>query len=366
MATRRRRGAGPARPGDPRGRGRHARCSRTGRDALHYRDWYDLLDRDRARVAGKDPLAVFLTQISRSPARAARARSPGTTSSTASAARLVTRRPRRAACTATYDAHRPDPRTRRTQLTAEIASTEKALEEVITGPAADQRRHSRMAMLEHPPAEPRTRRPSPRSTTTGSRSARPRSRRARAAPNEIVGLARGAAAVPRRRPTRTDDPRLRPRLAPTPTREAYAGVGEHAVYVAPEARGRGVGAQLLHALAEAAEARRLLQAHQPRLHDQRGQPARCTARRASPRSASSAATGGSTASGRTRSWSNDCWATPHAEIARIGSAQWLVTARRASPPGPARAVRASRAGCCSRSSLQVALALRRHRLRATS
>ena len=36
-------------------------------------------------------------------------------------------------------------------------------------------------------------------------------------------------------------------------RRAYAGVGEHAVYVDPRARGRHVGVQLLNALAYAAE-----------------------------------------------------------------------------------------------------------------
>jgi hypothetical protein len=36
-------------------------------DALHYRRWYELLDAAGYRVAGKDPLAVFLTQLSRSP-----------------------------------------------------------------------------------------------------------------------------------------------------------------------------------------------------------------------------------------------------------------------------------------------------------
>jgi phosphinothricin acetyltransferase len=36
-------------------------------------------------------------------------------------------------------------------------------------------------------------------------------------------------------------------------RRAYAGVGEHAVYVDPNARGRGVGVQLLNELARAAE-----------------------------------------------------------------------------------------------------------------
>src|SRR6185312_16269925 len=36
-------------------------------EALHYRQWYELLAEAGFRVAGKDPLAVFLTQLSRSP-----------------------------------------------------------------------------------------------------------------------------------------------------------------------------------------------------------------------------------------------------------------------------------------------------------
>jgi hypothetical protein len=36
-------------------------------EALHYRQWYELLTEAGFRVAGKDPLAVFLTQLSRSP-----------------------------------------------------------------------------------------------------------------------------------------------------------------------------------------------------------------------------------------------------------------------------------------------------------
>ncbi len=44
------------------------------------------------------------------------------------------------------------------------------------------------------------------------------------------------------------------RVSPYSTRPAYAGVGEHGVYVDPAARGRGVGKRLLDALARAAEA----------------------------------------------------------------------------------------------------------------
>jgi hypothetical protein len=36
-------------------------------EALHYRRWFDLLTEAGYSVAGKDPLAVFLTQLSRSP-----------------------------------------------------------------------------------------------------------------------------------------------------------------------------------------------------------------------------------------------------------------------------------------------------------
>jgi phosphinothricin acetyltransferase len=43
-------------------------------------------------------------------------------------------------------------------------------------------------------------------------------------------------------------------VSPYSIRRAYAGVGEHGVYVDPGARGRGVGLALLNALADAAEA----------------------------------------------------------------------------------------------------------------
>ncbi len=34
---------------------------------VHYRDWYELVVETGVRVAGKDPLATFLTQIARAP-----------------------------------------------------------------------------------------------------------------------------------------------------------------------------------------------------------------------------------------------------------------------------------------------------------
>jgi hypothetical protein len=35
--------------------------------AVHYREWYELVVHDGHRVAGKDPVATFLTQVSRAP-----------------------------------------------------------------------------------------------------------------------------------------------------------------------------------------------------------------------------------------------------------------------------------------------------------
>ena len=43
------------------------------------------------------------------------------------------------------------------------------------------------------------------------------------------------------------------RLMPYSTRKAYAGIGEHGIYVDPAARGRGVAIALLNELAQAAE-----------------------------------------------------------------------------------------------------------------
>lgn len=44
------------------------------------------------------------------------------------------------------------------------------------------------------------------------------------------------------------------RLTPYSTRKAYAGIGEHGIYVDPAARGRQIGLTLLNELAQVAEA----------------------------------------------------------------------------------------------------------------
>lgn len=60
---------------DPRLRGRRLeeiavgllRHSRESAEPIHYREWFALLQRAGHHVGGKDPLATFLAQISRSP-----------------------------------------------------------------------------------------------------------------------------------------------------------------------------------------------------------------------------------------------------------------------------------------------------------
>ena len=50
-----------------RSRSRSSKCRRGESATVHYREWYDLLVADGHRIAGKDPVATFLTQVSRAP-----------------------------------------------------------------------------------------------------------------------------------------------------------------------------------------------------------------------------------------------------------------------------------------------------------
>ena len=66
-------------------------------------------------------------------------------------------------------------------------------------------------------------------------------------------MARGGPAVPGGTDAETDTILGFARVSAYSTRRAYAHVGEHAVYVAPHARGRKVGVKLLDALAHSSE-----------------------------------------------------------------------------------------------------------------
>lgn len=104
-------------------------------EALHYRDWFERLLEAGFQVAGKDPLAVFLTQLSRSPVirrsteagvyeldRAAPHRLRTTLDQLHADLRKLTVQAGDAADLGVI-------RARRAQLTAEIGHVEKALEE---------------------------------------------------------------------------------------------------------------------------------------------------------------------------------------------------------------------------------------------
>jgi hypothetical protein len=111
-----------------------------GREALHYREWYELLERAGHEIAGKDPLAVFLTQLGRSPA-VKRGLRPGVYELDRGAAdRLrheidaLQRDLSALPATGTHDA--AVIRARRGRLNTEISRAERALEEVsrVLGP----------------------------------------------------------------------------------------------------------------------------------------------------------------------------------------------------------------------------------------
>jgi hypothetical protein len=97
----------------------------SGREQLHYRRWYELLTDAGFAIAGKDPLAVFLTQITRSPV-VQRGSGPGVYALDRHAPerlREALRRLQRELASTAFD------RTRRARVTKEIARAERALEE---------------------------------------------------------------------------------------------------------------------------------------------------------------------------------------------------------------------------------------------
>ncbi len=104
-------------------------------EALHYREWYERVRAAGYAVAGKDPLAVFLTQLSRSPALRKSTQAGVYELDRAAPARLRRRleelHEQLRALTATpgASAHLATIRARRDEINSEIGHTEKALEE---------------------------------------------------------------------------------------------------------------------------------------------------------------------------------------------------------------------------------------------
>jgi hypothetical protein len=106
-------------------------------EALHYREWYELLQEAGYAVAGKDPVAVFLTQVSRSPV-VRKATKPGVYEVDRQAPLRIRQRLDRlqselrdlaAAPSAPIDL--PAVRARRHELDLEISQHERALEEAL-------------------------------------------------------------------------------------------------------------------------------------------------------------------------------------------------------------------------------------------
>jgi hypothetical protein len=106
-------------------------------EALHYRHWYEILTEAGYTVAGKDPVAVFLTQVSRSPV-VRKATKPGVYEVDRQAPLRLRQRLERlqselrdlaAAPSAPIDLGAV--RARRHELDLEISQTERALEEAL-------------------------------------------------------------------------------------------------------------------------------------------------------------------------------------------------------------------------------------------
>jgi hypothetical protein len=106
-------------------------------EALHYRDWYELVRHAGYAVAGSNPLAVFLTQLTRSPVVRKSTR-PGVYAVDRQAPQRIRARLERLACELReVTAAAPDVvelaavRVRRRELDRAISRQERALEEAL-------------------------------------------------------------------------------------------------------------------------------------------------------------------------------------------------------------------------------------------
>jgi len=103
--------------------------------ALHYRGWFEAVSAAGHQIAGKDPLAVFLTQLSRSPVVRKGTQNGVYELDRAAPARLRRRLDelhdelRRLTATPSSTVELASIRTRRAQLNVEIGQVEKALAE---------------------------------------------------------------------------------------------------------------------------------------------------------------------------------------------------------------------------------------------
>ncbi len=114
-------------------------------EALHYRQWYDLLVNAGFRVAGKDSLAVFLTQLSRSPL-VRKASAPGVYEVDHQAPRRIRHRLdrlqielREVTVAAPGPIELGEVRARRHELDLAISQQERALEEALRVLASSER-----------------------------------------------------------------------------------------------------------------------------------------------------------------------------------------------------------------------------------
>jgi hypothetical protein len=118
---------------------------------MHYADWLALLEEAGWVVAGKDPRAVFLTQVSRSPV-VRRTTQPGVYALDADAPRRLRRRLHvlqdELAQVAAARGDGPEARRRRHELTLAIGRAERALEEAVRvlGPGGEGAAAPRLAV----------------------------------------------------------------------------------------------------------------------------------------------------------------------------------------------------------------------------